>query len=340
MIGRNEGERLKRCLRSLTGPTQRIVYVDSGSTDGSVEFARSMGVDVVELDLSKPFTMARGRNAGFERLIKCEPSIDYVQFVDGDCEVVAGWMEQARSVVGSEPNVVAVSGRRRERHPDASIYNRLCDMEWDGSAGEVRSVGGDVMMRAAALQQAGLFNEKMIAGEEPELCVRLRRAGGKIRRLATEMTLHDADMASFGQWWKRAVRGGHAYAEGAALHGSPPERHNVRHVRSAIVWGFCVPLLGIASAVAGALLTSWSWLLCAAIVSGYLLLGIRIYGHRRHQGDSRDHARIYAFFCVLAKFPQAIGIAMFHLNRWRGRTSTLIEYKTALPEVQCCKPNV
>ncbi|HTV21572.1 MAG TPA: glycosyltransferase family A protein, partial [Polyangiaceae bacterium] len=138
VIGRNEGERLKRCLRSLleqgAGP---IVYVDSGSVDDSVAFSCSLGVIVVNLDTSIPFTMARGRNAGFQELSRRFPSLRWVQFVDGDCEVRPGWIARARETIQARPDVAAVCGRRRERHPDASIYNRLADMEWNAPTGEV-----------------------------------------------------------------------------------------------------------------------------------------------------------------------------------------------------------
>ena len=89
VIGRNEGPRLERCLASLIGAAQKIVYVDSGSTDGSVQMARRLGVEVVELDMTMPFTAARARNEGFARLQHVLPSMRHVQFVDGDCEVVA-----------------------------------------------------------------------------------------------------------------------------------------------------------------------------------------------------------------------------------------------------------
>src|SRR3954471_4582955 len=132
VIGRNEGERLKRCLRSLldqgAGP---IVYVDSGSIDDSVAFARSLGVVVVNLDTSIPFTMARGRNAGFDELQRRFPALRWVQFVDGDCEVRPDWIARARAAFVGRPELAAVCGRRRERHPEASLYNRLADMEWN-----------------------------------------------------------------------------------------------------------------------------------------------------------------------------------------------------------------
>ncbi len=219
VIGRNEGDRLRRCLMSRVGRVARTVYVDSGSMDGSIEFAQSLGVDVVELDTSTGFTMARGRNAGFEHLLKVCPNIEFVQFVDGDCEVVEGWLERAVRTLIDKPDVAVVCGRRRERFPTVSIYNRLCDMEWTAPTGDSKACGGDAMMRVNALRTVGGFHPSMIAGEEAELCVRLRQRGYKVLRLDDEMTLHDAAMHHFDQWWTRAVRSGHAYAEGMALHG-------------------------------------------------------------------------------------------------------------------------
>src|SRR5262249_30270274 len=160
-----------------------IVYVDSGSTDDSVAFARSRGVEVVELDMSIPFTAARARNEGLDRLLKVDPEVHFVQFVDGDCEVQQGWLQKAEQTLQSETAVAVVCGRRRERFPQSSIYNRLCDMEWDTPIGEAGACGGDAMMRVPALRQVGGYRASLIAGEEPELCTRLRGAGWKVLRL-------------------------------------------------------------------------------------------------------------------------------------------------------------
>lgn len=320
-IGRNEGDRLRRCLQSVVGVVDRVVYVDSGSTDGSVEMAKSLGVEVVELDLSIPFTAARARNEGFARLLQLNPDIEFVQFVDGDCEVVEGWIEKAQTYLAQNPKFAVVCGRRRERFPEQSIYNRLCDIEWDTPVGEAKACGGDAMMRVEALQQVEGYDPTLIAGEEPELCVRLRQQDWKIFRLDEEMTLHDAQMTKFSQWWKRSQRAGHAYAEGSWLHGKPPERHWVKESRSIWLWGAIVPLLalGLAWATKG-----WSLLLLLA----YPLLTYRIYRYMRSQNLSSQDAALYAGSCLLGKFAQAQGQLQFHLNRLLGRKQILIEYKT------------
>ena len=211
-IGRNEGERLVRCLESIRGahPGATVVYVDSGSTDGSVERAGELGADVVELDTRIPFTAARARNAGAARLREVRPEVDAIQFLDGDCELDAGWVAAAWRELQSAPEIAVVCGRRREKHPDATIWNAIIDLEWDTPVGEAAACGGDALYDAARFHAVGGFDDSVIAGEEPELCFRIRRAGGRVRRIDHEMTRHDAAITRLGQMWKRNVRGGHA----------------------------------------------------------------------------------------------------------------------------------
>lgn len=316
-IGRNEGERLKACLRSVIDRVALVVYVDSGSTDGSVAFARSLGVDVVALDMNVPFTAARARNVGWRRVRETAPQIDLVQFVDGDCSVAEGWLDRATEFLASRPEVASVCGRRRERHPERSVFNQLCDIEWDAPTGEVKACGGDVMTRLAALEAVGGYRDACIAGEEPELCVRLRAAGWRIWRLPAEMTAHDAAMTHLSQWWKRSMRTGYSYAEGAHLHGAPPERHKVREARSAWLWGLALPL---ALALGAALLGPW-------VLWGFAIYPLQVL--RLCLGASRSvPARAWwALFIVLGKFAEVVGQFKYHVLRWSGRRAQLIEYK-------------
>lgn len=316
-IGRNEGERLRACLASIIPGAAVAVYVDSGSTDGSTAMARAAGAEVVDLDMGKPFTAARARNAGFQSLIAMAPGLAYVQFVDGDCEVSPTWIAQAVGFLESHPPVVAVCGRRRERFADRSVYNLLCDLEWDTPVGPAKACGGDVLMRVEAFKQVGGYREGLIAGEEPELCIRLRARGGSIWRIDAEMTLHDAAMTRFSQWWKRSTRAGFAFAEGARLHGAPPERHWVRESRSAWVWGLLIPL----GTVLGALV--WGgWALLTLLI--YPLQMLRLF--LRSGGDLKDRAW-RAVFTVLGKFAEAFGQVKFVARQWSGGAARLIEYK-------------
>jgi len=320
VIGRNEGQRLRRCLETTSSQLARIVYVDSGSTDGSIALARGLGARVVELDTLSPFTAARARNAGADELLLLQLNVKYIQFIDGDCALADGWIDAAAAVLDEHQDAAVVCGRRREQHPDQSIYNRLIDMEWNTPVGEADSCGGDALVRLSAFREAGGFNPALIAGEEPELCLRLRRNGNRIMRIDHEMTRHDANLTRFRQWWKRAERCGHAYAEARYLHGSSPQRFRVEAVRSVIEWALLLPLTAIG-------LAWFTWGLSLLLLAGYPVLWQRIRAHQLTRGCAPRDASMYALFCVLGKFPELLGIGRFWFNHLLGRRSTLIEYK-------------
>jgi glycosyltransferase involved in cell wall biosynthesis len=328
VIGRNEGARLERCLVSLKEQAAGVVvYVDSGSTDDSVALAERMGAVVVELERALPFTAARARNAGFSRLCETVPDLELVQFVDGDCEVMAGWLERAEREISVDSKLAVVCGRRRERYPEASVYNRLCDLEWDTPVGIADSCGGDALMRVVPLRDVGGFNPDLIAGEEPDLCLRLRQRAWKVLRIDAEMTLHDAAMFSFGQWWRRSLRAGYAYAEGATRHSAEPERYWVREVRSNWFWGLGLPTVavGLAAPTCG---------LSLGTLAGYGVLGVRIYRGVRRRGVRPSDARLYSAFCVLGKLPQALGQTIYWKKRLTGQRGGIIEYKTPKNDTQ------
>lgn len=315
VIGRNEGARLEACLASMPVDIAALVYVDSGSTDGSVAAARAAGARVVELDPARPFTAARARNEGVAALTAAGIAPDYLQFVDGDCLLDRDWLATAISFLDATPAAAVVCGRLRERFPEVSVYNRLCDREWNTPIGRSLACGGIALMRRKAFLDADGFRGSMIAGEEPELCVRLRAAGWEVWRIDAEMALHDAAMTRFGQWWNRTRRGGFAAAAGAALHGASPDRHGVAQVRRAVAWGFVLP----AAALLGSLVTPWSLLFLAAYPAQVTRLAMRKGGRR---GDWEEAA-----FLTLGKFPEAHGIISCMLARLRGGSRGLIEYK-------------
>jgi colanic acid/amylovoran biosynthesis glycosyltransferase len=320
VIGRNEGDRLRRCLASVRAQATALVYVDSASSDGSVALARSYDAEVVELDTSKPFTAARARNAGFARLIDRNPNLAFVQFVDGDCEVQANWIKQALQTLESHPEAAVACGRRRERFREASPYNRLCDMEWDTPVGVADACGGDSLMRVTDLQAVGGFDSSLMAGEEVELCSRLRSAGHKILRIDAEMTLHDAAMTRFGQWWRRSIRTGYGLA--ACLRTTQRSAAPLwrRENRSNWAYGLILPVVALVAA-------PWTHGLSLLLVAVYALLAVRIYVSRRQRGNTATDARLYACFCIAGKFAQALGQLRFHVDRLRSARTALIEYK-------------
>lgn len=293
VIGRNEGERLRVCLASVRAVIEHVVYVDSGSRDDSVALARALGATVVELDTATPFTAARARNAGAAALMAAHPALPFIQFIDGDCELDAGWLPAALAAMAADPALAVACGRRRERRPEASVYNRLCDLEWDTPVGEAEACGGDSLMRRAAFAAAGGFDPGLIAGEEPDLCHRLRRVGWRIRRLDAEMTLHDAGMTRLSQWWARAKRSGYATAEAWRRRGADDRRLR-RQALSNIFWA--QPL---------------AWPLWPA-------LWWRVW---------RRAGALQATHIVVGKLPHLHGQLRYWLDGARARPGQLIEYK-------------
>ncbi len=322
VIGRNEGERLLACLGSVRSLGCPVVYVDSGSSDGSRERAAPLCDLVLALDPARPFSAARARNEGLRALVAARPELRLIQFLDGDCTLLPGWLEAAEQAMAADAARAVVVGPLRERHPEASDYNRLCALEWrstPGDLGNFGALGGIMLVRTDVFVQVGGFNEQVIAGEDSEFGVRVALAGFKVTKIAVDMATHDADIHRFAQWWRRAVRGGHAIGQRFSLHGRGPLRDCARERRSVLVWGLALPatILALAPATHG---------LSLLLAGGYAVLGQRIARYRRGLGDSSADARLYARFVVIGKFAEAWGLLKFYVNNMAGRFR-IIEYK-------------
>ena len=293
------------------------ILVDSGSTDDSVNTAKKLGVEVMSLDMALPFTAARARNLGFDKALSIYPAIKYVQFVDGDCQVSPDWLSSAVHFLAEYDDVAVVCGRRKEIFPENSIYNTLCDIEWNTPVGEAKACGGDALMRVDALKVVGGYRDDLIAGEEPELCVRLRQEKWRIWRLDADMTQHDANIMQFKQWWKRSVRAGYAFAEGSRIHGAAPELHWVAESRRAMVWAVIIPAI-----------ISIGFFVHPLLGIGLLLIyPLQILRTTLNSNLPIKKAFLYSFFLVLGKFPEQVGQFKFLWNCFRNKRSQIIEYK-------------
>jgi len=316
IIGRNEGERLISSIKSIIDKCHHVVYVDSASTDNSVKVAKELGAEVVILDMSLPFTAARARNAGFKYLRQVAPKTTHVQFVDGDCEVIDGWIQSAIKEFEVNPQVGVVCGRRMERFPEYSVYNRLCDLEWNTPIGNAKSCGGDFMIRTSLFQAVGGFDSSLIAGEEPEMCLRIKRMNWDISRIDVEMTKHDANIRHFSQWWYRNMRCGHAFAEGMYMHGCEPERYRVIECVRVWLWGFLIPISILILSVYRPIL------LLLLLLFPLQILRLTL----KSSSISIIHLQS-AFFVTLGKFPEFQGQIKFLLNKLMNKKSKIIEYK-------------
>ncbi|MFL0810260.1 MAG: glycosyltransferase [Agarilytica sp.] len=320
-IGRNEGERLQIALKAIKQhySDSPVVYVDSGSTDNSVEFAASIGVDVVELDMSIPFTAARARNAGFEQLLKQFSDLTYIQFLDGDCEVLSGWVEAGLQTL-EDPKIGIASGRRAERYPDASIYNTLMDMEWNSPVGEIMGVPGDILIEVELFKKLEGFNPALIAGEDFDLCLRAKELGFITYRVDAPMSMHDANIMHFSQWYKRAKRGGHAWANLYHIHYHTAAHHFRRKIFGILFYALLLPFALIFFA-------NVRPALAVVLIIGFLLMVSRSVVKRLLAGDAIKLALGYSALSYIAKFPELLGMYEYWKVILRKQRHTLIEYK-------------
>ncbi|MFT4114303.1 glycosyltransferase [Silvibacterium sp.] len=326
VIGRNEGQRLVRCLHSVSAIRDRVVsleilYVDSSSTDNSMATASAMGAKVIALEAEHP-TAALGRNAGWR-----EASSDHVLFLDGDTVLDPEFPGRAFAALATDDRIAAVWGHRRELHPEASLYNRILDLDWVYPPGPAEFCGGDVLMRRAALEVVGGYDGTLIAGEEPELCRRLRALGSIILHIDAPMTGHDLEMRRFRQYWRRALRAGHAYAEvsGRFRRTGDPFWQDVRlaNFKRGGFWAGSALL-----ALLLTLLLRSPWPLLAWLT---VLFVLAARSASKASWKSRDTMTLflYGLHSHLQQVPILFGQIGYELGRRRQGPRKLIEYKGA-----------
>jgi glycosyltransferase involved in cell wall biosynthesis len=326
VIGRNEGQRLVRCLQSIASIHSvhegiEVLYVDSASSDGSPEVAARLGAQTIVLNATHP-TAALGRNAGWK-----QAAAQFILFLDGDTILDPDFPARAFAAILADESVAAVWGHRREIHPENSIYNRILDLDWIYPPGPAEFCGGDVLMRRAALEAAGGYDGTLIAGEEPELCRRMRALGCQILHIDAPMTGHDLEMRRFRQYWKRALRAGHAYAEVSSRFrrsGDPFwQSERVGNFRRGGFWIFSFLAAGIASILLHSILPAALWLVMLAVLS------LRSAWKARWKSTSAPTLLAYGLHSQLQQVPICIGQLSYDLNPRKGQQKKLIEYKGA-----------
>ena len=323
IIGLNSAKTLAACIESVFAcayPRERInvVYADGGSTDTSLSIAASHGVNAIKVEAPTP-SPGRQRNAGWRN-----GSGEFVQFLDSDTVMEPGWLGKAiRSFVPGGV-VGAVCGNRRELHPERSVFNWIGDLEWNGKPGEVEAFGGDVLISRSVLERTGGYDPDLIAGEDPELSYRIRESGYVILRLAVPMTKHDLAMRTVKQYYKRAFRSGHAFAEIHSRH-RDFKAIEVRRIALRTI-PFLVGLAAIPFAVI------FPWLALAPIVGSAILIRPRLLLVGKFQDYlalGRADARKYAWHASLVVLPQFFGMLRFYYGRLLSRPLTNRKVLTA-----------
>lgn len=326
VIGRNEGERLLRCLASIhnadwSGIAFELIYVDSKSTDNSIDVAKKSKATVIAVDAAKP-NAAIARNLGWR-----SATGEFVLFLDGDTELDRDFVKSALRAL-SEAKLCAAWGHRRESNPNQSVYTKVLDLDWVYPVGRSLYFGGDVLVRRQALEQVDGFDPNLNAGEEPELCARLRAAGWEIEHLDMPMTRHDLAVNTFRAYWLRAYRSGIAYAEVA-------ER---ARLQGDVLWqreakrDFQHGLLFLAAPLA--LIMAWAF--SAALAIGMLLGALAVWARtiKRCAWKAPGQLGLCALYAVHVHFQKIP--ALFGQLRWRQAQGTrapigLVDYKQTGP---------
>jgi cellulose synthase/poly-beta-1,6-N-acetylglucosamine synthase-like glycosyltransferase len=323
VIGRNEGQRLARCLESVRRmPGLRnteLIYVDSNSKDGSPELAACYGARVIVLDAPRT-TAALGRNAGWRAA-----NGEFILFLDGDTILHPNFANAALAPMLQDPSVVAVWGHRREIHPEASIYNRILDLDWVYAPGIAEFCGGDVLMRRRAIEEAGGYDAELIAGEEPELCRRMRARGYRILHIDHPMTGHDLQITRWSQYWKHAARAGHAFAEISARFRNSEDRFwHAERKRNLVRGTFWMASLAIALILSAVAFTVLPFLIWLALL---LIMSLRSAWKSRWKSRHVPTLLLYGVHSHLQQIPICVGQIRYTLDQRRGNRRALIEYK-------------
>ena len=327
IIGRNEGERLRACLTSvltMNYPSELldVIYIDSSSTDGSVALAEGMGVRTIVLE--GPTTAARGRNAGWTAT-----DAPFILFLDGDTVLHPEFVATALPHL-ADTSIAGVYGDRREMRTDDSIYNAIFDMDWNAASSEGSSwsiyFGGDALVRRSALESVGGYNESLIAGEEPDMCRRMRGLGNRILHINVPMTLHDLAMYTIKQYWRRSVRTGYAYAEISSMYAAtndPLWSAESRSNQTRGVFWTCGPAFA-------ALLSLLMWSLLPMAL--FLLISVALFARTAMKVRSRTHSLklllAYSVHSHLQQIPIFVGQLRYRRQRQRGGNAVIIEYKS------------
>jgi len=324
VIGVNAEATLYRCLNSIlecSYPQRHlnIIYVDGGSHDGSIRIAESLpGVHTVRLNPDFP-SPGLGRNAGWKA-----GSAEFVQFLDSDTVLDRDWLRTA--VAEFEPAIAAVAGYREEMHPEHSVYNWIGSLEWNGTPGDADSFGGDVMIRRQVLEDSGGYDEQLVGGEDPELSLRIRSAGWRLKQLDSSMTLHDLAMTSFSQYWKRAYRSGYGFAAVIDKRSNTDIPFWQKEFRRIIVRGGGFLVLSLLSVSLILLFPVKLQIVSAAALieaaALFLLLYPRLFRVNYFMRDKqleRKQARVYSWHCSLVVLPDMLGVARFYLGQLCNR---------------------
>lgn len=206
VVSHNTRDDLLRCLAALTARATvltEVVVVDNASADGSAEAVSRAFPSVRVLEPGANLGFSRANNLGWRG-----SRAPHVLFLNSDAEVEPGALEAMLSALGARPEVAIVGPRTR--YPDGRVqvstgarptpasewrqrrlvrgvrdrrpwalrdaeerHSREHEPEWVSAS--------CLLARRTALDAVGGFDEAyFLYFEDVDLCLRVRRAGGRV----------------------------------------------------------------------------------------------------------------------------------------------------------------
>jgi len=192
IIGRNEVRHIEACLRSVIKGIQttagtEIIYVDSASTDDTIQIVRKYSASIYQLKPDWPLSAAAGRYIGY-----LQSRGDYLFFIDGDTMLVHDWLPKGIRFLQTHPETGGIAGSMHELFEDNNGKPISLQRHRYGRHENPRTektLGGIALYRRSVLEQAGPFNPYIAVDEERELGLRIQRAGFNLIRIPDLMAV-------------------------------------------------------------------------------------------------------------------------------------------------------
>lgn len=251
-----------------------IIYVDSASTDRTVEIACQYPVGVYRLPPENQLTPAAGRFTGFK---KAKGKL--LLFLDGDQQLWPGWLEKGLRILDANPDVAGVTGVEVFLKPDQKPedYTGPGPETFDDRYFQVRQTSGPALFRRTVLEELGPYHPFLYSEEEPEMCLRFRSHGYRLLRTYHPIVFHYSDpRKEIPTLFKRRKRNLYlGYGQVLRLHAGKPTLRTYLKERGYIVMPAIGLLLGLALLIVSLVTGVW-WLFGAWVlfVAGLYIVDI------------------------------------------------------------------
>jgi len=168
VITLNSQNHLQRCLESVVReiPHARLIVVDGGSTDRTVELAKSHGALVL--------TQERPGLGEARRIGLAVAKSPIMAMVDSDIALPKGWFAQVNQKLRND-HVVGATGCVISGDPGCRALARYS--EWRRTHHEWTAILSNALVKTALVHRVGGFNPEYQTSEDVDLLMRVFAAG-------------------------------------------------------------------------------------------------------------------------------------------------------------------